>query len=479
MDKYNKLYIFDQKMINEIPRTYSYIYNSKNGKLFISKIPDTRETTILTEKEFLELICQCDKLHMYFEDIKPIEFLENYPNLYDVDLIYGTYYYTLDYDKIKKVYEENKNIKDKLHIVLEGNDRNVTIDEAFQAVTKIKNIADRIKKYNFSPIEAAMYVYDIVRDKPYKQEDINDDYSRSRNLVEVLKDDNDYMVCAGYSNLMIAILKELGVNAKPINLDSTEESFSAHRRVGIYITDPKYDIDNVMYFDPTWDLDKKDENGNVVTKYINRYNYFGKSFSYFKEISKKFDNIQTNEDMEKAKMYEEDEYPDLCRNDIRNLKVYIDKEDTTELEYLLEQFDKLYKLFDKYLPIEFQIQCNLEHPSTEILKGYQEEMLEMFNKLDFTLHKDTLLKIVNNVRKVEYCEDPNKYPYSIENMREIMNNAHCSFENQYPKAKEEYLLSLEGKTFKIKSDDECFNELIFNEGIDKDIKQAHLIKKRK
>ena len=120
-------------------------------------------------------------------------------------------------------------------------------------------ISSKIEKYNLSPLEKIIYVYDEVKKREYKKSD--KDIYESRDLDRVLH--SDAIVCVGYSNLFNAILKNLGIKAIPLLSISAR-----HQRSLVYIEDSKYNINGVYVFDPTFDS-KKNE------KYIDKYNYFG------------------------------------------------------------------------------------------------------------------------------------------------------------------------------------------------------------
>ena len=112
--------------------------------------------------------------------------------------------------------------------------------------TLVNSLADNIKKYNLSSFETIMYVYDMVKYKIYKKDD--NDYLNGRDLDRLLLEEQDAIVCSGYSNLAVAILNSLGIKAKP--LISYKER---HQRVIVNVNDTKYNRSGVYVFDPTGD----------------------------------------------------------------------------------------------------------------------------------------------------------------------------------------------------------------------------------
>ena len=135
----------------------------------------------------------------------------------------------------------------------------LSVGDLLETSVIIDNISKEVVKYNLSPLERIIYVYDFVKKKEYKENTEN--FKDSRDIDRVLK--GDYIVCTGYSNLFNAILKNMGINA--ISFIGEKRN---HQRSLVYIKDSKYNIDGVYVFDPTWDSKKNDI-------YINNYRYFG------------------------------------------------------------------------------------------------------------------------------------------------------------------------------------------------------------
>lgn len=121
---------------------------------------------------------------------------------------------------------------------------------------------------SLSPLEKYLFAYNIVKKfKPYKENE--DDKSASRNVYELL--DNEYMVCVGFSSLLIDLLNKLGIEASDLSVSvavgmekNPNEDMVAndivpergyHARTMVYLNDPKYGIDGIYFADPTWDND--------------------------------------------------------------------------------------------------------------------------------------------------------------------------------------------------------------------------------
>ena len=167
-----------------------------------------------------------------------------------------------------------------------------------------KRLYDMVKYLdNLSPFEKYLCIYNITKlFKRYKENE--QDYSSARELYKIL--DSDFMVCAGYSNLLEDLAHKLGFECfeylnwvdtnlyklnphlqvlpdfyldKDGNKQEVLTSSGGHSRVLIHLVDPKYDIDGYYVADPTWDNDDKKDYYNFAAltneEYSNmtKYNY--------------------------------------------------------------------------------------------------------------------------------------------------------------------------------------------------------------
>lgn len=120
---------------------------------------------------------------------------------------------------------------------------------------------------NLSPFEKFLYAYNITKNyKKYLEND--EERDNARNLYKLL--DNDYMVCVGFSKLLVDLLNKLGIESNEVSTtvetgfdtvdkdtfdipDNIETKFDGHARVRVNLVDPKYDIDGIYNSDVTWD----------------------------------------------------------------------------------------------------------------------------------------------------------------------------------------------------------------------------------
>lgn len=123
-----------------------------------------------------------------------------------------------------------------------------------------------INSYDLSPIEKAVFAYDIMKTFMYQED--NDNKNNARHIPEIVM--YGKIVCRGYATFYNQLLEELGIKTTPYSFDTTDENGkpSRHMRTIITIDDDKYNIHGIYACDPTWDSVMEnlsivsDENGN-------------------------------------------------------------------------------------------------------------------------------------------------------------------------------------------------------------------------
>lgn len=143
--------------------------------------------------------------------------------------------------------------------------------------SNLKEIQDK----NYSPAEATYYIYNLLKQKPYNEEGINEDINKSRSVSQILK--GEKIVCAGYTNLFLMYADALNLKVDRINWASKIEE-AGHSSIMIYLKDEKYKIDGIYDIDICWDslsndLDTLHQNSitnflvpPIVDKYIKEKN---------------------------------------------------------------------------------------------------------------------------------------------------------------------------------------------------------------
>ena len=191
-------------------------------------------------------------------------------------------------DSIEKLERINPNFK--YHVKVNNDNKHLFNQELFTRA-KISNKIElelgfmnmEIEKYlsyekylyelikpavNLSPYEKFLYAYNITKHYKQYKEVSDDDKFKSRKLYEII-DNDEYMVCVGYANLLVDLLSKLGIESTTysvgvdVGFDSVDvlseysedaiSKYGGHSRVIVNLVDPKYGIDGIYQSDPTWD----------------------------------------------------------------------------------------------------------------------------------------------------------------------------------------------------------------------------------
>ncbi len=142
----------------------------------------------------------------------------------------------------------------KLILISDAND--YTYSAYKKEEEKLAKLVENIKNSPMSPFEKYLAVYNIVKNyKPYKENEKDKD--QARDLKYIL--DGEYMVCVGFSKLLITLLDKVGINAIIYGTwvrkyeEGKQIISSGHARVMVNLEDPKYGINGYYIADPTWD----------------------------------------------------------------------------------------------------------------------------------------------------------------------------------------------------------------------------------
>lgn len=260
------------------------------------------------------------------------------------------------------------NSLDKFNILVYYQDTNSPISpkKLYEVASFICDMTDGINKYNLSPVEKVMYVYDIVKEREYKESD--DDRSKSRDLDKIIS--GDKIVCVGYSNLFNAILNSLGINAIPL-VDFSKK----HQRSLVYIKDYKYNIDGIFEFDMTGDSKRNID-------YINNYRFFGLN----------------------VRIDDRDVFGNVLKNFITDFYKYVNMEDKIDvLEEYADFLNKCEFLF-QFAGENFSLFLyNMEldnYIGKENSKILFKKFLKKFRCADIKIRN--FIKILYSVRRIEY-----------------------------------------------------------------------------
>ena len=119
--------------------------------------------------------------------------------------------------------------------------------------------------HRLSPLEKFYTAYQIVTQFPYSEN--NQNPVKARGLIDVLACDCSSIVCAGYSALLCALCKKLGIACVEqyshiSHADSNIKSLALennHQNCCVRIIDPKYNINEVFHSDPCFDAYTHDQ----------------------------------------------------------------------------------------------------------------------------------------------------------------------------------------------------------------------------
>lgn len=407
-------------------------------------------------EHFDNLLDSVEYIKLAFNEYDNIEFIKKNPLVLTKKIVLTDFLDITDYDELMKLMNKYNDIIDKVYVSLRGNYDYISLIDCYKTMNAIKQQADSIKQLGLSPMETIMYVYDIVRNRVYTFENEDESYHKSRDLKDVLF--GDKIVCAGYANVFYALLDYIGIKSSVVFLKDKNSPESGHARNVAYVKDDKYDIDGVYYFDPTWNSKKENE----TNEYLYRYSYFAKTRKY----------------MDDDKNYDfEDSFCPLYSIDLdKKIKKIINEGNYEKLRPYTKSINYMSKLVTGSSLIN---PVNLipglpiygDFNTKEILSGF-EEILNKFNK---EIPAETMLKIFNNVRKVEYYQKPEYYPYSLVDMYKTCVRSNWNFADKHLGEKERMLQALFGENIEIELID-LFRNYGYESGLFQEVEQVRLTK---
>lgn len=280
----------------------------------------------------------------------------------------------------------------------------------------LNEIVDEVKEYELSPLERYMYIYNIVKlFKEYKKEGVEEKNTFiSRHSAFTLF--NEYMVCAGYAELLCELADRLNEpNLKVCNYSCTVWSESRNEEVGhrkclVKIKDEKYGIDGIYISDPTWDhviYNRKylNDEGKIATDYTESwahqdlYNHF----------------LMTKEEVvdERTKYV----YPDVTDLLFRSASIFSDEE-IERLPHLLSlSQDVIQRLNPNNKMTIEEMNTEIENVSQPLISG--EKIIESINTIYSKIFYGTkeqidglvqqTVNINNGMHNIKFDKTKNKF----------------------------------------------------------------------
>ena len=143
----------------------------------------------------------------------------------------------------------------KLVISEDHNDRlyDYSVADAIQAHEFVNGQVEYIKSLNLSPFESYMMAYDVVANLFYNQDPEEEKwYQKSRTLISGLTQDT--FVCVAHAKVFNGLLNGLNIPCQTQSLfvnigDRGHREDELHVNVMVYLNDPKYMLDGVVFTD--------------------------------------------------------------------------------------------------------------------------------------------------------------------------------------------------------------------------------------
>lgn len=152
--------------------------------------------------------------------------------------------------------KEFSNLEDKIKAL--GNNVSFThdyveysLDEIVVAQKKLNDLVEKIKKYDASPFEKYLIIYNFLTSKIYKENEENRAFARD--IIAVMNSDS--IVCVGYSEVLKYLCDAVGIKCQTQNVTETKKNGEViyHQNNLVYIDDEKYNIHGWYYTDSCWD----------------------------------------------------------------------------------------------------------------------------------------------------------------------------------------------------------------------------------
>lgn len=365
--------------------------------------------------ENFDNLLDCIDLFLFYNDVDVKEILKENPILKNKKIVLNKFLNISDFEKLQELKKDYDGIN--AYVRLDGNSDYVSLKSCEDTMNYIKNIGDKVKSLNLSPFETIIFVYDIVRDRYYKDEGKDEKYTKSRDLSEVAF--GEAIVCHGYAELFKAILNYIGIETYLAPLRVKDEDIG-HTRNEIYVVDPKYNINGVYYFDTTWDSKERGKEDQFLLK----YKYLAKTRGEMEEIENH--------------IYEYNNSPKYSQDMLEKFKIALENRELENVLNYISTFRYLGRVAGSKLDLNPTDYFTSGGVKFENIKDELEEILKKYNK---PISAETYIRAINEVRKIEYYIDSEKYPYSLDVLYCVFMNSKWDFKNTHNSC-EEKLLSL-------------------------------------
>lgn len=257
-------------------------------------------------------------------------------------------------------------------VIVHNDESDYTLCSYVENDLYLSYLVNDIKNSNLTPYEKYMQVYNLVKNfKPYR--DNPDDLDAPRSLKYIV--DNKYIVCAGFANLLIALLEKVGINAYYYSVEikktGQEKDYSRHARVIVNLTDKKYGIDGYYIADPTWDNSLKN-------------NFLTHSTITFEESTQENETFKDNLELELFNINSIYEY-------IERVKKILSKDEDNSIEFRYKDFvQKILDIFKELNPSYYKLLQNKHQDLMNDMKSFNP-------KFDENIYKAFIFEIGSHI----------------------------------------------------------------------------------
>jgi len=327
-----------------------------------------------------------------------------------------------------------------------------SIDEIENTYEIINEIVRRVQKYEFSPAESLLYVYDIVRtnfgcDKKYNK--------MMKNIIKKYSEPSTFYGC-----LFHQVLDRIKINNILTVGDFKYSNFNSYDRVMniVYLKDEEKEIEGIYYFDLTFN---------------SRY-AFEKTFPggmgedvYFSQFLNNYSSFcRTKEEMEYDLGLEEDSILGMADSRF----IYEKLKPSFEENGVKGIFDFMFTINQLSTLVEGEKLLDLKRGiKPDEVEEVMNSVSEYISLMDRELSAEKFLDVLFSVRKVEYVEKGNIFPLDIESLKDCLLNSSFEFASlngqiidadTKEEAEEEYLklfeYAFEDETEKHEMEDEIY-----------------------
>lgn len=339
------------------------------------------------------------------------------------------------YVQSRNEFNKHNHLFSNVSLIIENDHHDYSYQEYVKEEDKLNKLVEHIKNSDMSPFEKYLAVYNIVKNfKPYKENEENEEESRSLRYIL----DNEYIVCSGYSILLITLLDRVGINAAYYNcgvdisyeegftLENKPVDFVGHARVVFGLKDEKYNIDGYYISDPTWDNMNEDNlfNHAIMTydkMQVSNIMFFLKKLDYIFDVNSFEDYCKKVNVLFRKKYYDYEEYcesaskaiintySDIC-TDIMETLLQIDPYNHNKVKelYLKAKKEEKEEYYDDFLTIVGEIIVNKSNKPIS-----SQQIADALITVKKNEHLNDLKFSENDFLEKEDKRDIKSFPYEV------------------------------------------------------------------